>query len=312
VPTKTHRLAASQLTALIAVRALAGAEVADQVAPPSALVRTREGIGPMVEPAALQFDPRTHVMTLSAALATGIVTGVQVTPPSRVTTSNAADWRFWATAGLGPSATQVVTETHETDRKTPVPPFTARALQVLAPSLLTTIEAPTATQNVALGQSTEPRAPTDAGTENADHVVPPLEDESRFPAKGPFEPGDTPTLTHSVNVGQLTLNNVVSALESVTADHVVPPFVDRTEVPRPTATHCETLGQSTASNVGSPAANEPWVHVRPRSREVDATPRSAPSAPTATHSVTLGHETPLNPPWPTEAPPEIGTTGADV
>jgi hypothetical protein len=70
-------------------------------------------------------------------------------------------------------ATQSDDEEHETERRTPVPPLTNCSDQVCPPSPLTIIWAPTATQNVVEGQSTDPRAPNALEDDPAFQVLPP-------------------------------------------------------------------------------------------------------------------------------------------
>jgi hypothetical protein len=87
---------------------------------------------------------------------------------------------------LPPTATHVVADSHETERNTPVPPLTVRAAQVFPPSLLTTIDAPTATQNDEVGQSTEPKAPKLVGRIGTLQAIPPSDESKSWPEKGPF------------------------------------------------------------------------------------------------------------------------------
>jgi hypothetical protein len=56
--------------------------------------------------------------------------------------------------------------------------LTVRALQEVPPFVETSIEAPTDTQNVDVGQATEPSAPSDAGSDGAVQLVPPFEETS--------------------------------------------------------------------------------------------------------------------------------------
>jgi hypothetical protein len=123
-----------------------------------------------------------HDTWLKVALPGGIATEVHVTPPSVVTTSKAAALELCATAGLAPIATQVVADSHDTERSTPVPPLTVRALHVVPPFVETRIEAPTDTQNVEVAQATEPSAPSDAGSDGTVQLVPPFEETRSWPA----------------------------------------------------------------------------------------------------------------------------------
>jgi hypothetical protein len=52
---------------------------------------------------------------------------------------------------------------------------------VAPPSVLTTTDAPTATQNVEVAQSTDPSAPVVAGNVGAVQVAPPSEETSSWP-----------------------------------------------------------------------------------------------------------------------------------
>jgi len=194
-------------------------------------LRTTAGSAAIASPATRQPARSEHETTSTLALAAGIGTEFHVSPPFDVTTSNAAARLSWATIGLGPTATQLVAETHDTDRRTPVPPLTSRRVQERPPSKLTTIDAPTATQKVALGQSTDPRAPTDDGTVGAFQVVPPSKVTSSWPARGPPIPGETPTVTHRVGVGQLTPKSDVLAVGTDDVFQVAPASSERTDTP---------------------------------------------------------------------------------
>jgi hypothetical protein len=83
-------------------------------------------------------------------------------------------------------ATHIVADSHETERNTPVPPFTVLSVHVSPPSLLTRIDAPTATQKDEVGQSTEPSAPTVAGRLGTLQVIPPSDESKSCPVYGPF------------------------------------------------------------------------------------------------------------------------------
>jgi hypothetical protein len=251
-----------------------------------------------------------HDSTSSVAEPAGMATEFHVTPPSLVVTSNAVAEGSWATSGFPPIATHEVDDVHDTERRTPVPPWTVRALHVVPPLPLTSIDDPTDTQNVVVGQSTEPSAPKDAGNVGTLQVVPPLEETRSCPAKGPSSPGDTPTLTHFVELGQVTPSNVVFLVGSVYDVHVAPPSVERTDAPCPTATHSDALSQFTAFSTGSFESIAPWLQLPPPLLDVEATPPKLASPPTATHSVLVGQETALKLPLPVVAPPAVGTAGA--
>jgi hypothetical protein len=163
-----------------------------------------------------------------------------------------------------------------------------------------------------VGQSTDPIAPNDAGTVGTVHVVPPSEETSSSPAKGPAVPGDTPALTHSDVVGHDTPSKVVLSVGIDTDVQSCPPSFDCTAPPCPTATQSVVLGQSTALSSGSFSSSPPCVQVLPPSLDVEATPLRPASPPTATHSVAEGHETALKLPLPTLAPPDVAMTGALV
>jgi hypothetical protein len=171
------------------------------------------------------------------------------------------------------------------------------------------MEEPTATHSVLVGQSTEPNAPKDVGNVGTDHVVPPSDERSSSPAKGPLELGVTPTLTQRVVVGQVTPSNVVLLVGTVDDVHVLPPSVERTVAPLPTATHTNVFRQSTALSSGSSASSSPWVQVPPPFVDVELTAPRLPSPPTATQSVAVGQDTALKLPAPLVAPPGAGTTG---
>jgi len=144
---------------------------------------------------------------------------------------------------------------------------------------------------VAVGQLTEPSAPSAGGSDGTLHVAPPSEEISNCPRYGPALPGVTPTLTHSAALGQSTPNKVVLLVGREEDVHVAPPSFVRTETPWPTATHCDKLTQLTDSSTGSPEANVPGVHVAPPLFVVETEP-PLPLLPTATHSCALEHETP--------------------
>jgi hypothetical protein len=173
-------------------------------------------------------------------------------------------------------------------------------------------EEPTATQYVAVGQSTEPSAPNVVGKFGTVHVVPLFDDNRSSPAYGPFGLGETPTLTQRVVVGQVTPSKVVLLVGTDDDVQVNPPSLERTVEPCPTATQSAELAQSTAFNTGSLASRAPWLQVPPPFCEVETTPPRPPSPPTATHLVAVMHETALKLPLPLAAPPDVGTVGALV
>jgi hypothetical protein len=180
-PTKTHALLELQLTALTAVTELGIDWFEVHEVPPFELVRIGAAVPLYVDPAAAQL-PREHETTSSVAEPTGIATELHVAPPSVVTSSKAVAVGSCATLGLAPIATHVVAVAHETERSTPVPPFTVRCVQVAPPSLLTTIDAPTDTQKLVVGQSTEPSAPVAAGSVGVVQLTPPSDETSNWPA----------------------------------------------------------------------------------------------------------------------------------
>jgi hypothetical protein len=91
--------------------------------------------------------------------------------------------------------------------------------QVCPPSFETMIEAPTATQNVDVGQATPPRAPVPGGKVAAVHVFPPSFD------------------VQFVMVEQVTPSNVALAMGRTGWFQVAPPFAEARITPLPTATH---------------------------------------------------------------------------
>ena len=91
-------------------------------------------------------------------------------------TPYAAAVRSCMTPGFAPTATQVVADSHATDRSGPKPPIAVRGDHVTPPSVLTTMDEPTATQNVDVGQSTDPSAPSDPDPAGTAHVAPPSDD----------------------------------------------------------------------------------------------------------------------------------------
>jgi len=128
-------------------------------------------------------------------------------------------------------ATHVVADEQATERNTPVPPSTVRDVQVVPPSVLTRIDAPTATQKVVVGHATDPIAPAVFGNVAALQLVPPLAESSNSPAKGPATPGDTPALTQSDVEGHETPSSVVFGVGIEIDVHSFPPSVDRTDAP---------------------------------------------------------------------------------
>jgi hypothetical protein len=229
-PTKTQVVAELQLTELTADTEVETDWFAVHVLPPSTLDKTGAAAPWNAEPAASQA-PLEHDSTSRVALPGGVATDLHVAPALVVTTSNAAADGSWATAGLAPIATQVVAEEHDTERSTPVPPLTVRAPQELPPLVLTRIEAPTDTQNVDVGQSTEPSAPTEEGSVGTFQVAPPLEESRSCPPRGPALPDDTPTLMHVEVVGQVTPSSVVLLVGMEYDVHVAPPSLDETVAP---------------------------------------------------------------------------------
>jgi len=153
----------------------------DHVMPPSVLDHAGAGSLPNDRPPTVQSTPLEHEIALSDHEPEGVATDFHVVPPSVVTTSNAALAGTVAPNGFAPMATQFDADEHDTERNTPVPPFTNCWLHDWPPSLLTTICAPTATQNVALGQSTDPRAPTSFGRVGTVQVAPPSDENSNWP-----------------------------------------------------------------------------------------------------------------------------------
>jgi hypothetical protein len=155
----------------------AGGVMAAHVAPASVL--SSKGAGPPVSdgPAVRQPTPWVHEIELTVAEAAGMATGFHVAPASVVVTSNAEAFELIWTCGFGPMAVQVVADEHDTDRRTPVPPLTSRKVHERPPSWLTRIWPPTATQNVVVGQSTEPSAATYGGSVGLAQVAPLSEDK---------------------------------------------------------------------------------------------------------------------------------------
>jgi hypothetical protein len=110
--------------------------------------------------------------------------------------------------------------------------------QVCPPSFETMIEAPTATQNVDVGQATPPRAPVPGGKVAAVHVFPPSFDVIAWPTKAcPLEGEVTPIAVQFVMVEQVTPSNVALAMGRTGWFQVAPPFAEARITPLPTATH---------------------------------------------------------------------------
>jgi hypothetical protein len=88
------------------------------------------------------------------------------------------------------------------------------------------IDEPTATQNLEVGQATDPSAPNAEGNVGTVHVEPSFADTRSSPAYGPDSPGATPTLTHVVVVGHVTPSSVVLLVGTVEDIQVLPPSLD--------------------------------------------------------------------------------------
>jgi len=256
--------------------------------------------------------PVEQEMAFTNDVPAGIVTEVHVLPASPVTISKPPAVASVMPAGLAPSATQLVAEAHETDRKIPVPPSTKRGDHDCPPSVLTRICAPTATQNVVVGQFTDPRAAIEVGRLGTVQDPPPSADTNTWPRYGPALPGETPTATHRVARGQLTPSNVVSGDGIVCAVQDWPPSLDVATLPCPTATQSDELAQSTASSWGRPVGSGETDQPEPPLVVHAATPCSDAFAPTATHVLALGQVMALNAPTPESAPPGVGTAGASI
>jgi hypothetical protein len=227
-PTKTQVVADVQVSPLTAV---VGILVLTVHEPPDAVPTTYGAGDPLkLEPAA-SHNPLEHATTSSVAEPAGVDTDDQLAPPLVVTASNADAAESCAMPGLGPIATHVVPEEHATERSTPVPPFTVLVTHVLPPSVLTSTDDPTATQNLVVGQATDPMAPTDVGKFADFHVVPPSDERSSSPAYGPAVPGETPALTQSELEGHETLSSVVFGVGTFTDVHVSPPSLDCAATP---------------------------------------------------------------------------------
>jgi hypothetical protein len=169
LPTNTHEVAEWQLRALTAVwdeGRLSGVQL------DPAFVLVHDGaIPPLVEtPLMTQSDELPQEIALADHEPSGNVIDAQFAPPSIVAIPNAVAELSDTPSEFEPIATHVVAEEHETDRRMLVPPSTNRANQSWPPSTLTRIWAPTATQKFELGQSTDPSAPTVAGSLGTDHV----------------------------------------------------------------------------------------------------------------------------------------------
>ncbi|MGC1420054.1 MAG: hypothetical protein WA786_08050 [Acidimicrobiales bacterium] len=144
-----------------------------QVLPLSEL--DHSGAAPPVRdgPLTTHSSPFAQEMAFSVDDLAGAATDFHVAPPSEVTTSFAPAFWSFRPKGLAPMATQSDDDEHDTERRTPVPPLTNCSDQVWPPSLLTRICAPTATQNVVVGQSTDPSASIGLEDDPAFHVLPP-------------------------------------------------------------------------------------------------------------------------------------------
>ena len=149
--------------------------------PPSVLAHAGAVLPLTERPPTVQSTPFEHEIASTDQELAGMVIGLHVVPPSVVLIPKAAVCASVAPSGLAPIATQSVAEEHDTERSIPVPPLTNCADQVCPPSSLTRICAPTATQNVELGQSTDPRAPTSFGRVGTLQVAPPSDEISSWP-----------------------------------------------------------------------------------------------------------------------------------
>jgi len=118
---------------------------------------------------------------LTGAEPRGIVTEFHVAPPLVVTISNAVALGSISPNGFGPTAVQVLAYEHDTDRKTLVPPSTNRGSHDSPPSVLTRICDPTATQNIDVGQATDPSAPRWVGRVGVVQDEPPFEETRSSP-----------------------------------------------------------------------------------------------------------------------------------